>query len=91
VEFDLLGQRYAIRSEASPEYVRELLSHVEQTIRQIQGAGGPQDPQKLAVLAALYIADELFRCRDAQRQQEGAAAERVGALLELLDKFAPPA
>ena len=90
VEFELLGQKYAIRSDATPEYVRRLVAHLEKTIKQIQKEGGPQDPQKLAVLAAFYIADELFRSRDATRQQEGAAAERLGALLELLEKSAPP-
>lgn len=90
VEFNLLGQKYTIRSEATPEYVRRLVAHVEKTIKQIQAEGGPQDPQKLAVLAAFYITDELFRSRDAGRQSEGAAAERVGALLELLEKTAPP-
>lgn len=90
VEFELLGQKYAIRSDATPEYVRQLVAHLEKTIKQIQKEGGPQDPQKLAVLAAFYIADELFRSRDASRQKEGAAAERVGALLQLLEKTAPP-
>ena len=90
VEFELFGQKYAIRSDATPEYVRRLVAHVEKTIKQIQGEGGPQDPQKLAVLAAFYIADEFFRSRDQSRQTEGAAAERVGALLELLEKSARP-
>ena len=90
VEFNLLGQRYAIKSDAAPEYVRDLVAHVERIIKQVQGEGAPQDPQKLAVLAALYIADELFRSREGSRQTEGAAAERVGKLLELLDKVAPP-
>ncbi len=90
VEFELLGQKYAIRSDATPEYVRRLVAHVEKTIKQIKAEGGPQDPQKLAVLAAFYITDELFRSRDASRQTEGAAAERVGALLELLEKTARP-
>ena len=90
VEFELLGQKYAIRSDATPEYVRRLVAHLEKSIKQIQKEGGPQDPQKLAVLAAFYIADELFRSRDTTRQQDGAAAERVGALLELLEKTARP-
>ena len=90
VEFELFGQKYTIRSDATPEYVRRLVTHVEKTIKQIQAEGGPQDPQKLAVLAAFYITDELFQSRDASRQKEGAAAERVGALLELLEKTARP-
>lgn len=90
VEFELLGQKYAIRSDATPEYVRRLVAHVEKTIKQIQAEGGPQDPQKLAVLAAFYITDALFQSRDASRQKEGAAVERVGTLLELLEKTARP-
>lgn len=90
VEFELLGQKYAIRSDATPEYVRQLVAHIEKTVKQIQKEGGPKDPQKLAVLAAFYIADELFQTRDAGRQKDGAAAERVGALLELLEKTARP-
>ena len=90
VEFELLGQKYAIRSDATPEYVRRLVAHVEKTIKQIHAEGGPQDPQKLAVLAAFYITDALFQSRDASRQKEGAAVERVGTLLELLEKTARP-
>ncbi len=90
VEFELLGQTYVIRSDATPEYVRQLVAHVEKTIKQIQAGGGPQDPQKLAVLAAFYIADELFQSRDGSRRSEGAAAERLGALLDLLEKSSPP-
>jgi cell division protein ZapA (FtsZ GTPase activity inhibitor) len=86
VEFNLLGQRFAIKSDAAPEYVKQLVAHVEKIIKQIQSGGAPQDPQKVAVLAALYIADELFQSREGSRNTE----ERVGALLELLDKVAPP-
>ncbi len=90
VEFNLLGQHYGIKSDAAPEYVRQLVAHVEKIIKQIQGGGAPQDPQKVAVLAALYIADELFQSREGSRKTEGSAVERVGALLQLLDKVAPP-
>lgn len=90
VEFQLLGQKYAIRSEATPEYVRELVAHVEKMVKQVRAEAGSQDSQKLAVLAALYITDELFQSRHANRRTEGTAAERVGALLEVLDKVVPP-
>ncbi len=86
VEFNLLGQRFAIKSDAAPEYVKQLVAHVEKIIKQIQSGGAPQDPPKVAVLAALYIADELFQSREGSRRTE----ERVGVLLELLDKVAPP-
>ncbi|MBI4562199.1 MAG: cell division protein ZapA [Candidatus Rokubacteria bacterium] len=89
VEFELLGQRFTVRSEAPPEYVRELVAHVERTIGELKGEGG-EDPVKLALLAALYITDELFRVREARSRETGDVAQRVGALVELLDKVAPP-
>src|SRR5947199_15486 len=40
-----------------------------------------------AVLAALNIADELFRCRDTGRARDGQLAERAGELERLLDRL----
>ena len=44
------------------------------------------DSLRLAVLAALNIADELFRCRDLTRERDGELAERAGELERLLDR-----
>jgi cell division protein ZapA (FtsZ GTPase activity inhibitor) len=89
VEFEILGQRFTLRSEAPPEYVRELVALVERTIGELREQGN-QDPLKLAVLAALYVADELLRAREARSQEAGETVRRVGALVELLDQVAPP-
>lgn len=89
VEFELLGRRFTVKSEAPPEYVREMVAHVERTLKGLKGEGS-HDPVKLAVLAALYITDELHRAREARSQEAREAAKRVGALIELLDNVAPP-
>jgi cell division protein ZapA (FtsZ GTPase activity inhibitor) len=44
------------------------------------------DSLRLAVLAALNVADELFRCRDVNRLRSGEIAERAGELERLLDR-----
>ena len=85
VEVELLGQKYAIRSGADPEYVRELAGYIERRISEIRAGGGVQDATRLLALAALYIADELFRLRDSHSEADHAASVRVGALRELLD------
>lgn len=96
VEVDILGQKYTIRSEAAPEYVRELAGYVEKRAREIDGASPGQDPTKVLALAALYIADEMFRLRDerASGDKERASAEkdaiaRLSALRQLLDSVVP--
>jgi cell division protein ZapA (FtsZ GTPase activity inhibitor) len=42
---------------------------------------------RLAVLAALNVADELFRCRDVNKARTGELAERAGELERMLDRI----
>ncbi len=91
VEVEILGQKYTIRSEAAPDYVRELAAHVEQRAREIQGPNPTQDTVKLLALAALHITDELFRLKDQQAMADRDTSARLGALSQLLDSVAPPA
>ncbi len=85
VEVEILGQKYVVRSSASPEYVRELASYVEGRAAEIRGGGAGQDSLRLLALAALYIADELFRLRDERSEADRAAGARLDALRGLLD------
>jgi len=90
VEVEILGQKYTIRSDATPEYVRDLAAHVERRVREIQGPSTGQDPTRLLALAALYIADELFRLKDEQALADEDTGARLGALSQLLDSASPP-
>ena len=85
VEID--GRRYQIRSALEPEYVVRLAAYVENRIRLATDATPDADALRLAVLAALNIADELFRSNDALQAQDGRLAERAGQLEEILDRI----
>ena len=63
VELTFLGQALALRTEAPPEYIRRLAKFVEERVGELKRAG-VKDPMKALSLAALDIADELFRTRD---------------------------
>jgi cell division protein ZapA len=86
VPVEILGQRYPIRSRLDEEYVGRLAEYVNVKIRAVSDATTTGDPVRFAVLAALNIADELFRCRDASNIREGRFAERAGELERLLDR-----
>lgn len=90
VDVEILGQRYAIRSDAPPDYVRQLVDYLENRVKEIRGEAAGQDPGKFLVLAALDITDELFRLRDDRTRSDGDASARVGALLRLLESVVPP-
>ena len=86
VSVEIFGQRYPIRSALDAEYVTRLASYVDGKIR-AAGASAPSgDPQRLAVLAALNIADELFRHLETSRAAGGSVVERTEELERLLDR-----
>jgi cell division protein ZapA len=86
IPVEIHGQRYPIRSTLDPEYVARLAAYVDQKIRAAADAAPTSDSVRLAVLTALNIADELFRCRDVTDARDGELAERAGELERLLDR-----
>ena len=86
IPVEIGGQRYPIRSSLEPEYVARLAAYVDEKMRAAADATPTGDSLRLAVLAALNIADELFRCRDTTRARDGELAERADELERLLDR-----
>lgn len=84
---EIQGQRYPIKSSLEPEYVARLAMFVDEKMRAAAESTPTGDSLRLAVLAALNIADELFRCRDARDAHDGQLAERAGELEKLLDRL----
>jgi cell division protein ZapA (FtsZ GTPase activity inhibitor) len=89
IELNLLGQTLTIRSEATPEYLRRLAKFLEDRVAQLKRSG-VNDPLTALSLAALDITDELFRSREEKKTDEDDVGARLGALVALLDKVAPP-
>jgi cell division protein ZapA len=79
------GQRYPVRSALDPEYVVELAAYVDQKMRTAAESGVAQDTLRLAVLAALNIADEVFRCREAADEHVKTVEARARALEQMVD------
>ena len=86
IPVEIGGQRYPIRSTLDPEYVARLATYVDEKMRAAADSTPTGDSLRLAVLAALNIADELFRCRELTRTRDGQIAERAGELERLLDR-----
>jgi cell division protein ZapA len=86
IPVEINGQRYPIRSTLDSDYVLRLASYVDEKMRAASDAMPSADSVRLAVLAALNIADELFRLRDLTNAGSGELAERAGELERLLDR-----
>src|SRR5262249_60634023 len=89
IELTLLGHALTILSEASPDYLRRLAKYLEERVGQLKRSG-VADPLTALSLAALDITDELFRAREDKKNDEDDVGARIGALVALLDKVAPP-
>ncbi len=86
VRVEIFGQRYAIRSTLDEGYVQELATYVGDKMRAASDATPNSDILRLAILTALNIADEVFRCRDGARRRSAEVSERAAALEHLLDQ-----
>jgi cell division protein ZapA len=86
ISVEIHGQRYPIRSGLDQEYVARLATYVDEKMRAAADSTPTGDSLRLAVLTALNVADELFRCRDVTRARNGELAERAGELERLLDR-----
>jgi cell division protein ZapA len=85
VPVEIHGQRYPIRSNLDPAYVAELAAYVDEKMRLASRETPTSDTLKVAVLAALNIADECFRARDEQQRGHDQLASRAGELERMLD------
>ncbi len=82
---DIQGLRYPIRSALDPAYVHKLARHVDRTMESASTAIPIGESTKLAVLAALNIADECFRGRDEEARVAAELVDRASELERLID------
>lgn len=85
VTVEIHGQRYPVRSDLDETYVTELAAYVENKMRLASREASAADSMRVAVIAALNIADELFRTRDQDVIHAGTLADRTAALERLID------
>jgi cell division protein ZapA len=82
VHVEIFGQTYAVRAGAEPGYVEQLAAYVDEKMRETS-RGGAVDSVRIAVLAALNIADECFRARSEARGEDALQARAARLLREL--------
>ena len=87
IKVEILGESYAIRSEAAPEHTRAVAEYLDRAIRQILAGGAVIETNRAAILAALQITSELFQEREATQAITGAMQSLSGDVRRML----PPA
>jgi cell division protein ZapA len=80
------GLRYPVRSTLDAAYVAELAAYVDEKMRLASEANDTTDFLRVAVLAALNLADEIFRHRAERDDRTDVLSARAGQLERLLDQ-----
>lgn len=85
VSVEINGMRYPIRSHLDAAYIADLAAYVEQKMLLAAKESPAGDTLKIAVLAALNIADECFRARQEGTAQRTDVTQRARELERMLD------
>jgi cell division protein ZapA len=61
--FEIMGDEYVVKGSDQPEYMEEIIRHLESVINSIMSSNSKLMKSQVAVLAALKIADEFYKLR----------------------------
>ena len=78
----IYGAEYSIRGHADANYIKAVAEYLDGKMREIDKNVRVDSSLKVAILASLNIADELFE----ERKEKGRLEDKVKALNELIDR-----
>jgi len=87
IRVEIYNQTYNIRSDGDTEYIIQLAEFVDSRMRDISSGTLTVDSLKVAILAALHVADELHRLKHLHEQADAQLATRSAECAEMLDRL----
>jgi cell division protein ZapA len=86
VKIEIYDQAYNVNADQNEEHLQALAAYVDAKMREVASATRIVDSLKVAVLASLNIADELFMLRERQQEIDGPLRKRVEKCVALVEK-----
>jgi cell division protein ZapA (FtsZ GTPase activity inhibitor) len=97
MEVTIFGQQIRVRGDADPELTFKLAEYVDQKMREavpstmnMANVLYNERLARVAILAALNLAEELFQLRAAKEVEKNLIEEKASALLVLLERELQP-
>ena len=86
IKITIFGQEYSVKAPADPTYIKKIAEYVDSKMREVQsGFSSTQSSNRIAILAAMNITDELFNARKKEDSDENEVGEKINSLIELID------
>ncbi|SRR5258708_2523469 len=86
LKVEIYNQTYNIRGDGNNDYVERLATFVDEKMREIASSTLTVDSLRVAILAALNIADELHQLRNRQEEFDAVLGQRSSQCAILLDQ-----
>ena len=86
IQVEIFGQIYKVRGDEDQGYIEELARYVDSKMKAIAETTRTIDSLKVAILAALNIADEYFKLERDHKGSEKHVAKRASELADALDE-----
>ncbi|MBI4777765.1 cell division protein ZapA [Candidatus Desantisbacteria bacterium] len=90
VEIKICGNTYRILGDENPEHIKKISEYVDEKMRAITTASDTVSTGKVAVLTALYIADELFKTKDKTEEKLSSLIKKMESTLRKTEKISAP-
>ncbi len=85
IPVEIYDQTYYLQGGPDPEYVKRLAASLDERMREIADSTRTIDSLKVAVLAALTMADEVERLKQENRELSAMLTEKTEACIKLID------
>ncbi len=87
IKVEIYNQTYSIRSDGDNQYIQDLADYVDAKMTEISSGTMTVDSLKVAILAALHIADEFHQAKLSQAQVDAQLGTRSSECSEMLDRI----
>lgn len=89
VQVQIYGEEYTVRSEGDVQYIRDVAGYVDQKMREIAASLSNRSAARVAILAALNIAEELMAEKQKRESGSDSLEERARSIITLLSEKIP--
>ena len=85
IKVQIFGGEYKIRGQADPDYIAEVARYVDSKMREINEKLSVATLGKVAILASLNLADELFKERRERELALSQVRDRAAGIVSKLE------
>ncbi|MBF0371253.1 MAG: cell division protein ZapA [Magnetococcales bacterium] len=87
VEIRIYGHTFKVKATHGQEYIQDLATLVDGTMKTMAQHSTNRNTDRLAIMTALKMADDLQQLKQSHHRQAEAADQKVQALIEASDRL----